>query len=291
MKLYLIDDFDKKDIELIKQKFDGENSKFCELDDFDDIDFESRNDIDEIYVFAAVEFNFVSKDCFKFMRFVTKNKLKQRINFVLIEKRGDNAKIAIDWLASLKRDYFLNVDIVGELDHENLSEEFEFLQKARQSLNICATKSSSDNNVTIYTDGACSGNPGAGGWGAVLMHGNHKKEISGFDKETTNNKMELTAVIEALLTLKAPCHVELYSDSAYVVNAIKQGWLENWKKNGWVGADKKAVKNIDLWQKLDALMQIHDVNFNKVKGHADNEFNNRCDALATGEIAKNANNM
>ena len=141
--------------------------------------------------------------------------------------------------------------------------------------------------VTIYTDGACSGNPGAGGWGAILMSGNIKKEFSGFNKETTNNKMELTAVIEALKKLKKPCNVDLYSDSAYVVNAINQGWLKNWKSNGWRGSDKKSVKNIELWTELDSLLEIHDVNFIKVKGHADNEFNNRCDALATGEIAKN----
>ncbi len=144
-------------------------------------------------------------------------------------------------------------------------------------------------NVTIYTDGACSGNPGAGGWGAILMADGRKKEFSGFEKETTNNKMELTAVIEALGKLKKPCNVELYSDSAYVVNAITLGWLENWKKNGWRGSDKKPVKNIDLWLALDGLLMEHNVKFIKVKGHADNEFNNRCDALATGEIAKNAN--
>lgn len=143
--------------------------------------------------------------------------------------------------------------------------------------------------VTIYTDGACSGNPGAGGWGAILMAGDKKKEFSGFDSETTNNKMELTAVIEALKALKKPCNVELYSDSAYVVNAFIQGWLENWKANGWRGSDKKPVKNIELWQELDSLLQVHDVKFIKVKGHADNEFNNRCDALATGEIAKHQN--
>ena len=123
------------------------------------------------------------------------------------------------------------------------------------------------------------------------MHGAHKKEISGFEQNTTNNRMELTAVIVALSSLKQPCNVELYSDSAYVVNAIKQGWLENWKNNGWIGSDKKQVKNIELWQSLDLLMQKHNVNFNKVKGHADNEFNNRCDALATGEIAKHANEI
>lgn len=140
-------------------------------------------------------------------------------------------------------------------------------------------------NVTIYTDGACSGNPGAGGWGAILMCDGKKKEFSGFEKETTNNKMELTAVIVALSKLKKQCNVELYSDSAYVVNAINQGWLENWKANGWKGSDKKPVKNIDLWLKLDALLMEHNVTFIKVKGHADNPYNNRCDALATGEIA------
>lgn len=143
-------------------------------------------------------------------------------------------------------------------------------------------------NVTIYTDGACSGNPGAGGWGAVLIYGKNKKEISGFDPETTNNKMELTAVIRALETLKTECDVELFSDSAYVVNAINEKWLENWKEKNWIGSDKKPVKNIELWQKLDTLLSKHNVHFNKVKGHADNELNNRCDALATGEIAKNA---
>ena len=115
------------------------------------------------------------------------------------------------------------------------------------------------------------------------------KEFSGFDPETTNNKMELTAVIVALKKLKKPCNVELYSDSAYVVNALNQGWLENWKTNGWKGADKKPVKNIELWKQLDELLGTHNVTFIKVKGHADNEFNNRCDELATGEIAKNVN--
>ncbi len=142
-------------------------------------------------------------------------------------------------------------------------------------------------NVTIYTDGACSGNPGAGGWGAILIYGEHQKEISGYDPMTTNNQMEMTAVIRALETLKTPCTVDLYSDSAYVVNAINQNWLENWKSNGWMNSDKKPVKNIELWQKLDELMSVHEVVFHKVKGHADNELNNRCDKLATGEIAKN----
>ena len=139
-------------------------------------------------------------------------------------------------------------------------------------------------NVTIYTDGACSGNPGAGGWGAILLYEGIKREFSGFDPETTNNKMELTAVIEALKKLKKPCKVKLYSDSAYVVNSITLGWLENWKSNGWRGSDKKPVKNIELWEALDELLLVHDVEFIKVKGHADNEFNNRCDELAREQI-------
>lgn len=138
--------------------------------------------------------------------------------------------------------------------------------------------------VTIYTDGACSGNPGNGGWGAILMYGKTKKEISGAEKDTTNNRMELTAVISALKLLKEPCIVDLYSDSAYVVNAFLEDWISGWKAKNWQGSNKKVVKNLDLWQTLVALTEIHDVNFIKVKGHADNEFNNRCDELATSAI-------
>ena len=140
--------------------------------------------------------------------------------------------------------------------------------------------------VTIYTDGACSGNPGPGGWGAILMCQGKKKEISGGCKNTTNNIMEITAVIEALKLLKYTCEVDLYSDSAYVVNTFKQKWIDNWKKNNWKTASKEPVKNKELWQELDKLTQIHKVKFHKVKGHSDNEFNNRCDELARGEIQK-----
>lgn len=140
--------------------------------------------------------------------------------------------------------------------------------------------------VTIYTDGACSGNPGPGGWGAILMCQGKKKEISGGCKNTTNNIMEITAVIEALKLLKYTCEVDLYSDSAYVVNTFKQKWIDNWKKNNWKTASKEPVKNKELWQELDKLTQIHQVKFHKVKGHSDNEFNNRCDELARGEIQK-----
>lgn len=138
--------------------------------------------------------------------------------------------------------------------------------------------------VVIYTDGACSGNPGPGGWGTILMYKDKKKEISGGKKDTTNNVMELTAVIEGLKLLKYPCEVELYSDSAYVVNAFKQGWIYNWMKNNWQTSGKEPVKNKELWMELYSLTKIHKVNFNKVKGHSDNEFNNRCDELARNAI-------
>lgn len=139
-------------------------------------------------------------------------------------------------------------------------------------------------SVIIYTDGACSGNPGKGGWAAILMYGDIKKEISGGNPNTTNNQMELTAPIEALRLLKRPCKVQVYSDSAYLVNAFLQGWLKNWKKNGWKTADKKDVKNKELWMEIDKFTQIHEIEWIKVKGHADNEFNNRCDELAVNAI-------
>lgn len=138
--------------------------------------------------------------------------------------------------------------------------------------------------VTIYTDGACSGNPGPGGWGAILMYKENKKEISGGKKDTTNNIMELTAVIEALRLLKYPCKVKLYSDSAYVVNAFLQNWVINWQKNNWKTSDKKDVKNKELWQELVEFTNMHDITFIKVKGHSDNEYNNRCDELARKAI-------
>ena len=141
-------------------------------------------------------------------------------------------------------------------------------------------------SVTLYTDGACSGNPGAGGWGAVLLFGEHKKEISGGEKETTNNRMEISAVIEGLRQLKFPCKVDVYSDSAYTVNAFTEGWIYGWEKGGWKKADGKRVLNDDLWKALLSLTRVHEVTFHKVKGHSDNELNNRCDELARGAITK-----
>jgi len=143
-----------------------------------------------------------------------------------------------------------------------------------------------EKKVTIYTDGACSGNPGPGGWGAMLMYGKTVREISGGAPATTNNRMELSAAIEALAALKEPCTVDLYSDSSYLVNAINEGWLKRWTANRWKTAAKKSVENIDLWKRILELTDRHRVMFHKVKGHSDNPYNNRCDELARLAVRK-----
>ncbi len=140
--------------------------------------------------------------------------------------------------------------------------------------------------VTIYTDGACSGNPGPGGWGAVLEWNGHEKELSGGEKNTTNNRMELTGVISALQALKEPCQVELYSDSKYIIDAMNQGWAVRWKKNGWMRNKTDKALNPDLWEILLQLCSYHQVRFHWVKGHASNPKNNRCDQLAVAESKK-----
>lgn len=133
--------------------------------------------------------------------------------------------------------------------------------------------------VTIYTDGACSGNPGPGGWAAILIYGKHEKELSGGEEETTNNRMELSGVIAALGALTERCSVTLYTDSQYIERAVNEHWLDGWKKRGWRRKDG-PVKNLELWQELDKLLHAHEVSVHWVKGHAENEYNNRCDALA-----------
>ena len=140
--------------------------------------------------------------------------------------------------------------------------------------------------VTLYTDGACSGNPGPGGWGAILEYMGHEKELSGGETNTTNNRMELTAVIRGLEALKEPCIVELYSDSKYVIDALEKGWAWGWKKRGWIKSDKKPALNPDLWEILLGLTQKHELHYHWVKGHAENPKNNRCDELAVNEWKK-----
>ena len=140
--------------------------------------------------------------------------------------------------------------------------------------------------VDIYTDGACSGNPGAGGWCAILIYNGIEKTLAGGASETTNNRIEMTAVIEGLRALRESCVVTVYSDSAYTVNAVNEGWLAYWLTHNWRTRDKSDVKNVDLWQALNAELQKHEVSFIKVKGHSDNAYNNRCDEVARGEIKK-----
>lgn len=142
--------------------------------------------------------------------------------------------------------------------------------------------------IILYTDGSCSKNPGPGGWGAILQYKEHKLELSGGAVSTTNNQMELTGVIEGLKALNEPCKVELYTDSQYIVNAINKGWLRNWQKNGWKKADKSPVLNKELWLEIIALLAKHEVNVNWVKGHAENEYNNRCDQMAVAQTKKYA---
>ncbi len=138
--------------------------------------------------------------------------------------------------------------------------------------------------VILYTDGACSGNPGLGGYAGILMYRDVKREYSGAEKQTTNNRMEVQAVIEGLKRLKYPCVVDVYSDSAYTVNAFENGWIYGWEKKGWKKADGKPVLNVELWEELYALTRTHEVNFHKVAGHADDELNNRCDEIARQAI-------
>ena len=140
--------------------------------------------------------------------------------------------------------------------------------------------------VTIYTDGACSGNPGPGGWGAVLLYGAHRRELSGGEAQTTHNRMELTAVIEALALLKEPCIVELWSDSKYVIDGLSKGWAKGWQKRGWIKSDKKPALNPDLWERLLALCDVHTLHYHWVKGHADTAENNRCDEMAVAQSRK-----
>ena len=142
--------------------------------------------------------------------------------------------------------------------------------------------------VNLYTDGACSYNPGPGGWAAILEYKGKEKELSGYDAETTNNRMELSAVIQGLTALKTPCEVNIYTDSAYVLNGFEKGWIYNWMKNGWKNAAKKPVENQDLWKALIAQTNIHKVTWIKVKGHSGHEYNERCDTLARKAITDNA---
>lgn len=309
-------------VDILSQKLDFENCdcvKFCCYENFNFEQLKTET-FEKIFFFASEKLGFVSANFLNFLNEFETRKIDLSLNLIYFFDEKNSSDLVFNWCENLKNlKSAFNLTLSLELSnwkmsaekllsllkneskqvHKNFDAESEIQsftgkmfeisnENLKTTLNFeSPEKSNQDikNFVTIYTDGACSGNPGAGGWGAVLIAGERRKEISGFDPLTTNNKMELTAVIKALSMLKQRCNVELYSDSAYVVNAINQNWLENWKKNNFVGSDKKPVKNIELWKALDELLSYHNVHFNKVKGHADNELNNRCDALATGEIA------
>lgn len=136
-------------------------------------------------------------------------------------------------------------------------------------------------HVDIYSDGACKGNPGTGGWGSIIVYKNTEKELCGGEKQTTNNRMELIAIISALSILKEPCNVTITTDSKYVVDAIEKSWLSNWEKNNWIKSDRKPVLNVDLWKRLLELLDVHQVRFTWIKGHSGHAYNERCDKLAS----------
>lgn len=140
--------------------------------------------------------------------------------------------------------------------------------------------------VDLYADGACSGNPGPGGWGTILRYGERELELCGFEPQTTNNRMELTAIISGLEKLREPCRVEIYSDSKYVVDSIQKGWLDNWRRNGWKNSQKKTPPNLDLWQRLLPQLERHEVSFHWIRGHAGHPFNERCDRLAVEQYTR-----
>lgn len=270
------------DLHVSEKKEISNNVKVENIEDYLKLDFSNTEKI--IFV-SRLNLDFFPAKFIEMLSYLKLNNLTNiKIEVILVEGLFNNSKMAVEWLNELNSKGF-NIKLIAEID----TEDFKAKINSLINKNAFEQKKEQNNEVTIYTDGACSGNPGAGGWGAVLIGAGKQKEISGFDPLTTNNQMELTAVIKALELLKVSCNVKLYSDSAYVVNAINQNWLFNWKNNNWLGADKKPVKNIELWQKLDNLLNKHSVEFIKVKGHADNELNNRCDKLATGEIAKHAN--
>lgn len=277
MVICLISDLNESEKNEISNSIKVEN-----IEDYLKVDFSNTQKI--VFV-SRLNLDFFPAKFIEMLSYLKLNNLTNiKIEVILVEGLFNNSKMAVEWLNELNSKGF-NIKLIAELD----AEDFKAKINSLINKNAFEQKKEQNNEVTIYTDGACSGNPGAGGWGAVLIGAGKQKEISGFDPLTTNNQMELTAVIKSLELLKVSCNVKLYSDSAYVVNAINQNWLFNWKNNNWLGADKKPVKNIELWQKLDNLLNKHSVEFIKVKGHADNELNNRCDKLATGEIAKHAN--
>ena len=243
---------------------------------------------ESLYCVLSLEKDFLCEDAFGFIKNIDNN---FNLKIILVSSNLkvseiSNSQFVLGWIKEISKTYNKKIEIIAEVDINDIDNIYQIITKNNKK-----NQTKEDNFVTIYTDGSCSGNPGPGGWGAILMSEGKMKEISGGENETTNNRMEILAVIKALEMLKKPCKVELFSDSAYVVNAFEQNWIGSWKANNWKNSSKSPVKNLDLWKILDNLTQIHEVHFNKVKGHADNEFNNRCDELAVMETNKIINGI
>lgn len=275
--MIVFDNFTFDKLENLKSLLSENKIKFFNISNITDEIKENR----AICLFSVTEDSFFDEDTVKFLR--EQNNFEE-LNIITIfrENKIFDDLIFEKWIKILTKTRNKIYKVIKKLDNLKEVDIFEFIKTTINNLN-----NNQKNKVIIYTDGSCSCNPGPGGWGAILMTGDKIKEISGGEEYTTNNRMEIMAVIKALEMLKKPCQVELYSDSAYVVNAFEQKWIESWKANNWKNSSKKEpVKNIDLWKILDNLTQVHDVNFIKVKGHADNEYNNRCDELAVLETNK-----
>ena len=236
-----------------------------------------EDDIDNSICIFSLKRKFYDLDAFEFLR----SQYNKNLKIVLTLKKDAYGKLedsscASHWTHALSGSYSCNYEIIAEVENDDI----DVLEKLID-IHHHPNKVKAKREVSIYTDGACSGNPGKGGWAAILVNGNKEKEISGSEPDTTNNRMELLAAVKGLEAIKiASCKITLYSDSAYLVNAFNLKWIDQWKNNNWKNSEKVIVKNIDLWQRLDTLTQFHDVTFVKVKGHADNEYNNRCDKLA-----------
>lgn len=282
--MILFDNITETKAELLKERL-GESLKSKNITFANISNYQPDETHEHVICVFSLTMGFFETDAFEFLK--NQNDFSN-LSIIIVSKvtrtgRLENAQYAIGWVNEIMKMKHKMYRIVAEVDTKDDDYLFEVIKSQ-----FCTKKSESKNKVVIYTDGSCSGNPGPGGWGAILMTEGQSKEISGGEIETTNNRMELTSVIKALEHLKKPCSVELYSDSAYVVNAFELKWIDLWKRKHWRNSEKILVKNLDLWQKLDNLTQLHKVHFNKVKGHADNEFNNRCDELAVLETNKYA---
>lgn len=230
---------------------------------------------DNIFIFG-IDKCFLSSKTLNFLQTIDYD-----INIILISSHFENTEAIITYFRVLGAYNNINFNVLAEFDPQDKESLLRYLNNSSKETNELKNK-----KVIMYTDGACSGNPGAGGWATIMLAGGKEKRISGGEAITTNNRMELLAVIRGLESLKKECEVEIYSDSAYVVNAFELRWLENWKANGWKNSSKELVKNVDLWQILDVLVQKHKVHFFKVKGHADDYYNNLCDKMAVEESLK-----